>query len=189
MSSYHRALSHTPNERPTSAPSSRSSSTEQKPGASPKACSPNFEGSTITALAVCVESRIAAPGSITSPREMSTNASACTTSTHTSLDDTASGSATSPACPKIDFLDSSLPVGSRRKRLPGCPHFTYGRGVFQSLEKAGLTRDNWYPLAQDRGSWRSLVKRAVHNRTSSAHASPVHSLVAVQTVLGQLAPI
>ena len=142
----------------------------------------------ITALAVCVESRIATPGSITSPREMSTNASACTTSTHTSLDDTSSGSATSPACPKIDFLDSSLPVGSRRKRLPGCPPFTYGRGVFKSLEKAGLTRDNWYQLAQDRGSWRSLVKRAVHNRTSSAHASPVHSLVAVQTVLGQLVP-
>ena len=45
----------------------------------------------------------------------------------------------------------------RHRRANGCPHFTYARGVFKSLKKAGIDKNEWYELAQDRHTWRSLV--------------------------------
>ena len=43
------------------------------------------------------------------------------------------------------------------KRPSGCPSYTYGRGLFKSLKKANVARENWYQLAQDRVCWREIV--------------------------------
>ena len=44
------------------------------------------------------------------------------------------------------------------KRNLGCPDFTYGRGLFKMLKLAGLSRNDWFELAQDRLAWSLLIK-------------------------------
>ena len=43
------------------------------------------------------------------------------------------------------------------KRPVGCPEFTYGRGLNKALDKAGIDRDTWFILAQDKSMWRSII--------------------------------
>ena len=39
----------------------------------------------------------------------------------------------------------------------GAPQFTYARGLQKALAKAGIARDSWHALAQDRAGWRALI--------------------------------
>ena len=43
------------------------------------------------------------------------------------------------------------------KRSIGAPEFTYGRGLFKSIKKAGLDKENWHVVAADRVAWRNVI--------------------------------
>ena len=43
------------------------------------------------------------------------------------------------------------------KRPAGAPEFTYGRGLFKSMKKAGADLNGWYNLAYERYVWRDII--------------------------------
>ena len=43
------------------------------------------------------------------------------------------------------------------KRPTGAPEFTYGRGLYKSLTKAGVNVKNWHELALDKSKWRKMI--------------------------------
>ena len=47
------------------------------------------------------------------------------------------------------------------KRPIGCPSFTYGRGLYKSPDKAGVNKEEWPSLAQDREIWREIINSLV----------------------------
>ena len=53
----------------------------------------------------------------------------------------------------------------RRGELPwgrpvGAPEYTWGRGMYSTLEKLGFTKKNWYEVAEDKSRWGSEVLEA-----------------------------
>ena len=44
------------------------------------------------------------------------------------------------------------------KRPHGAPEFTYGRGLSKCLKKAKISKSDWHLLAQNRNSWRDIIK-------------------------------
>ena len=46
----------------------------------------------------------------------------------------------------------------RSKRPRGAPQFTYGRGLIKSLKKANVNTKLWHSLAQNRDSWRDMIR-------------------------------
>lgn len=43
------------------------------------------------------------------------------------------------------------------KRPVGAPEFTYGRGLYKSLKKAGVDVNVWHEVALDRFTWRNMI--------------------------------
>ena len=53
----------------------------------------------------------------------------------------------------------------RKGELPwgrpvGAPEYTWGRGMYSTLEKLGFTKKNWYEVAEDKSRWGSEVLEA-----------------------------
>ena len=44
-----------------------------------------------------------------------------------------------------------------KKRLVGCPEFTFGRGLYKALKTAKRDKNMWSELAQDRALWSRLI--------------------------------
>jgi len=42
-------------------------------------------------------------------------------------------------------------------RPVGAPEYTYGRGLYKALKKAGVDRNVWYDLAVDKCYWRKII--------------------------------
>ena len=42
----------------------------------------------------------------------------------------------------------------------GAPEYTWGRGMYSTLEKLGFTKENWYEVAEDKSRWESEVLEA-----------------------------
>ena len=47
------------------------------------------------------------------------------------------------------------------RRPVGAPEFTYGRGLYKTLKKAEIDRENWFVEAQDREGWRDMIARVL----------------------------
>ena len=43
------------------------------------------------------------------------------------------------------------------RRPVGCPEFTYGRGLYKALKNAGVDKEDWSTLAEDRENWRRTI--------------------------------
>ena len=43
------------------------------------------------------------------------------------------------------------------KRPIGAPEYTYGRGLYKSLKKAGVDKNNWHDMAIDKSEWRKII--------------------------------
>lgn len=43
------------------------------------------------------------------------------------------------------------------KRPVGAPEYTYGRGLYKALKKAGIDKSSWFDLAIDKSEWRKII--------------------------------
>ena len=43
------------------------------------------------------------------------------------------------------------------KHPTGAAEFTYGRGLYKTLTKAGVDVKNWHALALDKSNWKKMI--------------------------------
>ena len=58
---------------------------------------------------------------------------------------------------KICCLREYVPNALLVHLTVGAPEYTYGRGLFKSLKKAGVNLNNWHELAHDKTKWIKMI--------------------------------